>query len=209
LNQTLNELVGNVGIDNIVKVIVFIFGAAGWVLLFLDRIAYRRQKDRLNIYQASLSKLDEIQRKLSADVTGQFIRELPSLYGQIMQNPGNPEAILNFTKNIYEKMAVLVDSISIAFAELNNLRLVASEKTIAFLDQYRELSLQQAKDFGSVLEAFKRGQISGGEIVDGNMEITAEAKALSNTIGAVKVKLERQMREDIGYGKWRRKKGGT
>lgn len=190
------------GADNLVTIVLGIFAAVGWVVVLADRIRHRKRSVRISVYQESLSKIDELHAKISRDFTSDFLSEMPSFYQSILESKGDAVGPLSsFLKHTYERMTSLVESINISFSELNKLRLVASPRTLSLLDKYRALSIQQANQFSTVLDSFKRGQITGGAVVDQNMQISDSAKKLSTEIASARQKLEKQMRADIGFTK--------
>ncbi len=189
-------------VSNIITIVIGIMGGLGWLFAFINNSRNHIRNIRLPIYQESLLKLDKLNESISKDFISNFIIKQSSIYQNIIRDPTNSNDYLAIMiKNIYEEMSKLISQISKSFAEFDNLRLVASTKTLHILDNYRELSIKQAMDFSEILTKLKSGKITGGKYVTPDMETTSYAKDYSEKMKKLRIELEIQMRKDIGSNK--------
>ena len=186
-------------ISNLIAIIVTVAGGCGWLIAFINNSRNHIRNIRLQIYQESLAKLDELNALISRDFVSSFINNQISYLQRLIQDPSSAKDYLaSIIKNVYEEMSKLINLINKAFTEFEKLRLVASKKTLVILNCYRELAMQQARDFTEILEALKSGHISGGKYITSEMKTTLYARDQSEKIKNMRTELENQMRKDIG-----------
>lgn len=190
------------GANNLITVALAVAGGVGWLILLIDRVRYRRRDVRLHVYQDTLSKLDEINERLTTDYSGPFLQRQSELFSSIVTDPADFENVYaRFVQETYQEMIRIVALINATFSELNQLRLVASTPTLELLNRYRELSLRQAQNFSEMMDQFKKGNVTGGNLIDNDLQISGPAQNLAEEIRDTRQALERQMRADIGYSK--------
>lgn len=188
------------------EIFTIVFASTTALLGFLT-FFYKKKADirnrRFDIYHKSLTKIDELNKRLSTMFRELLTVDLNRILEKILQNPADfNSTIVELQNLLYEKISESMKIVSQTYSEFNALRLIASKETLTLLDSYQEIAIRQARLNSEIINSIKlvRPDISREETIAqiSNSTLTKQMASLQDESNRLRSDLEKQMRKDLG-----------
>jgi len=183
-------------------IIIPIFLAlVGWSIAVWQTInANRNKKDavifenRLKIYNEYFKKIDDINGRLMIDFQEFIGPTVGQVFEKILTDPENSSnEIIKMQSALSDMISKSSKTITQTTQELQNLRFIASRKTLKILDDYNKLAESQINILPEILATIDFSNLQNFDL-NKNINLKESGKRLIET----RDKLEKQMREDLG-----------
>ncbi|MCU0351109.1 MAG: hypothetical protein MUF43_09815 [Flavobacterium sp.] len=187
-------------------ILIIGLGLLGWtwgiVQFFINRRNQKRDKaleKRFEIYTAFMKKADEVTQKLRTDpnaiygISTEFMQKMLTGDEKIVNDAllDFNSQLLKFTKNATQPLKILT-------SEINNLRLVCSDKLLPKIDRYRDLSYDYINEFQLVLGSLTKSN-DLNDTIKKLETIGHDQRGIE--MGQVYMEIQKMMRDEIGYYK--------
>lgn len=178
-----------------------VIAVVGWIIAIWQTInANRNKKDavifenRLKIYNEYFKKIDDINGRLMIDFQDFIGPTIGEVFEKILKDPENSTTeIIKMQGALSDMISKSSKTITQATQELQNLRFIASQKTLKILDEYKILAESQVNILPEILATidFSRNQ-------NFDLGMNNNLKEVGQKLLETRNLLEKQMREDLG-----------
>lgn len=173
----------------------------GWIIaIWQFKVANRLKKksvvfeQRLKIYNEYFHKIDDINERLMIDFQEFIGPIINKVYSTILLDPENSnQALVEMQSALTDVIAKSSKTLSQTTEELQQLRFIASKKTLSILDDYKKLAQSQTN---SISDLF--GTIDINQLQNYNANDNEQLKIIGQKLIFTRDLLEKQMREDLG-----------
>lgn len=180
-----------------------IIAVVGWVIAIWQTINANRNKknaiifeNRLKIYNEYFKKIDDINERLMVDFQDFIGPTIGKVFDKILNDPENSTTeLLNMQQALSDVISKSAKTITQTTQELQNLRFIASQKTLKILDEYKILAESQLNILPEILTTIDFSQVQNFDISMNN-----DLKEIGQKLIETRNRLEKQMREDLGLG---------
>lgn len=181
-------------------------GLLGWVWGIVQfRLNRKYQKadkaieKRFDVYSKFMNQMDEMSLSMRTDpkmtygISTEFMAEMLTGEEERINN-----ALLKFNENLLETTKRSLQPMMIINQELNKLKLVASEKLLPLINEYKSLVNDYTNEYQGVLSSLSTSN---------DLEYNAKQlqsighEARGRRMGDLWLEIERRMRDEIGYYK--------
>ena len=151
-------------------IVTIILAVPGWVWAIIQYLTNRRwqkrdflQRQRYDAYKGFMSKMDSISEAMRDDPTkslfSMFKEFMTSLASNIASESYNhSEIMLSFTNKLLEQTQRNCEPLQQINGEINNIKLIASEKLLEKLDELQELTIDLYNEMMLALNAIAKEQ---------------------------------------------------
>ena len=188
-------------------VVTIILAILGWIWAFIQYFTNRRwqkrdylQQQRYDAYKGFMSKMDSISKAMRDDPTksifSMFKEFMTSLVSDITSDTYDPNGImLSFTNKVLEQTQKNCEPLQQINGEINNIKLIASEKLLDKLNELQELNQDLYNEMMLALKAIGKDQIPNLDSLKtvGQQERWQRFQPLYDDIRTI-------MRKEIGIG---------
>ncbi len=182
-------------------IIPIVVALIGWVIAIWKTIIINKYKkssvvfeNRLKIYNEYFRKIDNINERLMIDFEKYLGPTINKVFESIMTDPENSNhSIINMQKELSNIQTKSMKTINQANEELQQLRFIASSKTLSILNEYKKLAYSQIKLIPDVLAT-----INMFEFQNINIDENSKIKLIGQKLIDTRNELEKQMRKDLG-----------
>ena len=152
-------------------IITIILAILGWVWAIIQYFTTRRwqkrdclQQQRYDAYKGFMSKMDSVSEAMRDDPTKSIfstVKEFTtSLVSDVTSEAYDPEEImLSFTNKVLEQTQKNCEPLQQMNGEINNIKLIASEKLLDKLNELQELNQDLYNEMMLALKAIGKDQI--------------------------------------------------
>jgi len=188
------------------EVCAIVFASSTVVLGFLT-FFYRKKADirnrRFDIYHKSLTKIDELNERLSTVFRELLTVDLNRILEKILLNPEDFNNIIVERQNLlYDRISESMKIVSQTYSEFNALRLIASKETLRLLDSYQDIAGRQMQLNSEIINSIEliRPDVSREETIAqiSNSTLAKQMSSLQEESNKLRSDLEKQMRKDLG-----------
>jgi hypothetical protein len=186
------------GIDNMIQIILFIFGLIGWLIVAkLNKESSKKDK-RLFVYNDVLEKFESINNKFSITYSSSLSKSMLDFQVAIIQDPNNVnQYLINFMQENQKYLKESMDLASSLFSQFSRFRLVASKNTIDLFEKYKKESLIYINQVYSSMQSINLNEIGSLQNQYQNIEKQSQEKGIE--LKELYEELENQMKKDIGF----------
>ena len=188
-------------------IVTIILAILGWVWALIQYFTNRRwqkrdylQQQRYDAYKGFMSKMDSISEAMRDDPTKSIfsmVKEfMTSLVSGITSDTYDPsEIMLSFTNKVLEQTQKNCEPLQQINGEINNIKLIASEKLLDKLNELQELNQDLYNEMMLALKAIGKDQIPNFDNLKtvGQQERWQRFQPLYDDIRTI-------MRKEIGIG---------
>ena len=152
-------------------IVTIILAILGWVWAIIQYLTTRRwqkrdylQQQRYDAYKGFMSKMDSVSEAMRDDPTKSIfstVKEFTtSLVSDVTSEAYDPEEImLSFTNKVLEQTQKNCEPLQQMNGEINNIKLIASEKLLDKLNELQELNQDLYNEMMLALKAIGKDQI--------------------------------------------------
>ncbi len=173
----------------------------GWIIaIWQFKVANRLKKksvvseQRLKIYNEYFHKIDDINERLMIDFQEFIGPVISKVYSTIILDPENSnQALVEMQSALTDIIAKSSKTLSQTSEELQQLRFIASKKTLGILNDYKNLAQSQINSISNLF-----GTIDINQLQNYNANDNEQLKIIGQKLISTRNLLEKQMREDLG-----------
>lgn len=181
-------------------------GVLGWIWGIVQfRLNRKYQKadkaleKRFEVYSNFMNQMDEISLNMRTDPNATY--GIPTEFmSEILTGDGNKinDALLKFNENLLETTRKSLQPMMIVNSELNKLKLVASEKLLPKIKEYKTLVNDCTNEFQTVLNSLST---SNDLEYNANQLQSIGHEERNKRMGTLWIEIENLMRDEIDYYK--------